>query len=140
LSEAANRVHSVALRLLRIIRTVDVETGLSGPRASLLSVLVFAGPLSISRLAEAEQVSVPAITKLVDGLARDGLARRRRSADDRRVVTVEATARGRRLLEEGRARRVEAMADILGRLSGRELEQVDRAFAILQRKALGRRG
>jgi DNA-binding MarR family transcriptional regulator len=138
LHEAANRVHSVALRLLRIIRTVDVETGLSGPRASLLSVLVFAGPLSISRLAEIEQVSVPAITKLVDALVKERLAKRRRSNKDRRVVMVQATDHGKRLLEEGRARRVEAMAGTLAKLTARELEQVDRAFTILQRKVLSR--
>ncbi len=50
---AANALHSAALRLLRRARTADVSMDLDGPRASALSVLVFAGPLPIGRLAVA---------------------------------------------------------------------------------------
>jgi DNA-binding MarR family transcriptional regulator len=113
LHETANLLHSAALRLLRRARTVDVGMDLDGPRASLLSVLVFAGPLPVSRLAELEQVSPPAITKLVTALEAGGLATRRRDRGDRRVVLVSATAAGRRLLERGRAARVGAVADLL---------------------------
>jgi DNA-binding MarR family transcriptional regulator len=128
LNKVANSVHSVALRLLRKIRQVDVAIGLSGPRASMLSVLVFAGPMAISKLAAIEQVSGPAVTKLVDGLAADGLARRVRSSDDRRVVLVEATSAGNRRLEAGRARRVVAMAGLLQDLDRDELRDVETAF------------
>ncbi|PYP60565.1 MAG: MarR family transcriptional regulator, partial [Gemmatimonadetes bacterium] len=38
--------------------------GLTAPRASALSVLVFRGPLTMSQLAEAEQVRRPTITRL----------------------------------------------------------------------------
>jgi DNA-binding MarR family transcriptional regulator len=133
LNELANTVHSVSLRLLRQIRMVDGTSGLSGPRISLLSVLVFAGPLSIGKLATIEQISGPAITKLVDGLAKDGLARRVRSSTDRRVVLVEATAAGRKRLERGRARRVDAVATALGELDPSEQASVRAAFQILAR-------
>jgi len=128
LNKVANSVHSVSLRLLRLIRPVDAATGLSGPRASLLSVLVFGGPLSVSKLAAVEQVSGPAITKLVDGLVADGLALRTRSTNDRRVVLVETTAAGKRRLEAGRKRRVEAMASLLTELDRDELRQVEDVF------------
>ena len=133
LNELANTVHSVSLRLLRQIRVVDGTSGLSGPRISLLSVLVFAGPLPIGKLATIEQISGPAITKLVDGLAKDGLARRVRSNTDRRVVLVEATRAGRKRLEEGRSRRVNAFATALGQLDSRERAKVRAAFQVLAR-------
>ena len=76
LNQLANTVHEVSLRLLRQVRVVDGTSGLSGPRISPLSVLVFAGPLPIGKLARIEQISGPAITKLVDGLALDGFVRR----------------------------------------------------------------
>src|SRR5262245_22667694 len=100
--ETANALHSAAVRLLRRARTADAGMDLDGPRASLLSVLVFAGPQPATRLAEIEQVSPPAITKLVTALEDAGLAVRRQSPDDRRVVLVTATPAGRRLLERGR--------------------------------------
>jgi DNA-binding MarR family transcriptional regulator len=133
LNELANAIHSVSLRLLRRIRVVDGVSGLSGPRISLLSVLVFAGPLPIGKLASIEQISGPAITKLVDGLAKDGLARRVRSTTDRRVVLVEATKAGKRRLEEGRARRVSAVASALGNLDPGERAKVRGAFQLLAR-------
>src|ERR687888_205131 len=97
--EAANLLHSAIVRLLRLAASADVGMNLDGPRASLLSVLVFGGPLPVSRLAEIERVSPPAITKLVDALESGALVSRNRSTGDRRVVLVEATAAGRRLLE-----------------------------------------
>jgi len=131
LNQLANTVHSVSLRLLRQVRVVDGTSGLSGPRISLLSVLVFAGPLPIGKLAKIEQISGPAITKLADGLARDGLARRVRSKTDRRVVLVEATKAGRKRLEEGRARRVDAVAAALGQLDRKDQAKVRAAFETL---------
>ncbi|BCB87170.1 MarR family winged helix-turn-helix transcriptional regulator [Phytohabitans suffuscus] len=131
--ETANLVHSAALRLLRVARTRDVGMDLDGPRASLLSVVVFAGPQPVTRLAAIEQVSPPAVTKVVTALEADGLVVRERSATDRRVVLVTATAAGRRLLERGRAARVRAVAGLLSGASPRDLATLRRAAQILSR-------
>jgi DNA-binding MarR family transcriptional regulator len=129
--ETANLLHSAALRLLRTARLADGVLDLDGPRASLLSVLVFAGPLPVSRLAELEQVSPPAITKTVAALESAGLATRTRSASDRRVVLVSATAAGRRLLERGRAARVRAVADLFDAASQAELRTLRHAAELI---------
>lgn len=129
----ANALHSAALRLLRRARTADAAMDLDGPRASALSVLVFGGPLPIGQLAAAEQVSAPAITKTVTALEQAGLAERVRSSVDRRVVLVQATARGRRLLERGRAARVRMVADLLTGISEADLRTLRRAAAIIAR-------
>ena len=70
----ADRLHSAAIHLLRRLRVEDEALGISAPRLSLLSVLVFAGPKRIGELARVEQVEPPTISRLVDGLVRDGLA------------------------------------------------------------------
>src|SRR5256885_11986460 len=72
----ADRLHSAAIHLLRRLRLQDKAMGLSAPRASALSVIVFRGPVTMSALAEAEQVRAPTITRLADGLERLGLLRR----------------------------------------------------------------
>src|SRR5215207_7894773 len=129
--ETANLLHSAALRLLRLARRSDGVLDLDGPRASLLSVLVFAGPLAVSRLAELEQVSAPAITKTVAALEAAGLATRERSATDRRVVLVSATPAGRRLLERGRAARVRAVAALLADATDPQLRTLRRAAELI---------
>jgi DNA-binding MarR family transcriptional regulator len=133
LHETANLVHSAALRLLRRARTADSGMDLDGPRASLLSVLVFTGPQPVTRLAEIEQVSAPAISKLVTALERDGLVERRPAEDDRRVVLVTARPAGRTLLERGRAARVALVADLLAELTPRELGTLRRSAQIVGR-------
>lgn len=127
----ANLVHSAALRLLRRAATADAGMSLDGPRASLLSVLVFAGPQPMRKLAQIEQVSPPAITKLVTALETQGLVRRVPSSTDRRVVLVEATADGRSVLEHGRRDRVRLVAGLLDGLSDRDLTTLRRAAAII---------
>src|SRR4029453_12831160 len=102
----ADRLHSAAIHLLRRLRVEDEALGVSAPRLSCLSGLVFAGPTRIGELARIEQVEPPTMTRLVDGLVRDGLAAREPDPDDARAVRVRATPRGERTLQRGRARRV----------------------------------
>ena len=129
--ETADLLHSAVVGLLRRAATADVGMNLDGPRASLLSVLVFGGPLPITRLAEVERVSPPAISKLVDALESANLVRRNRSTDDRRVVLVEATAAGRTRLQRGRAARVRLVAALLDGASASELATLERAAQII---------
>lgn len=133
----ADRLHASAIRLLRSLREVDVATGLSGPRASALSVVVFRGPLPIGSLAAAEQVRPPTMTRLVAGMERLGLVERTRDPEDGRVQVIRATAKGRAVLQAGRRRRVEMLAERLRRLSARERDLLERAAFLLEGLAAG---
>lgn len=128
----SDRLHSAAVHLLRFVRSADTGMDLDGPRASALSVLVFGGPLPLSRLAEVEQVTPPAITKTVDALQTRGLVRRRRSRKDRRVVFVEATTAGRDLLDRGRAARVQLLAGLLAGLPEADVRTLDAACELIE--------
>ncbi|HTE75024.1 MAG TPA: MarR family transcriptional regulator [Actinomycetes bacterium] len=129
----ANALNSTAIHVLRSARTVDRETGLSAERLSLLSVLVFGGPATMSSLARAEQVSRPAITRTVRALEQAGLVRRDEVAEDRRQSRVSATSAGRRLLEAGRRARIERLAGVLEDAHPEELAELDRALAVVRR-------
>lgn len=128
----ATRLHSAAIRLLRNVRREDRASGVTGPRLSALSVLVFGGPQSLARLAEAEQVTPPTMSRLVDALVAAGLATRKVAVEDRRQVRIAASAKGRRLLDEGRARRVRALAARLADLPAADRATLARAAAILE--------
>jgi DNA-binding MarR family transcriptional regulator len=129
----AERVHSAALRLLRRLRKSDAAMGLSAPKASALSVLVFGGPQTLKDLAAAEQVRAPTMSRLVAELEADGLATKTADADDRRVLRIAATAKGRALLEAGRERRLEVLTKQVEGLSVVERKLLARAAAILVR-------
>jgi DNA-binding MarR family transcriptional regulator len=137
LHSTANQLHSATVRLLRRISAVDAGMDLDGPRAALLSILVFGGPQSMSQLAARERVTAPAITKMVIALEGAGLARRQRSPTDARVVQVEATAAGRAVLEKGRAARVRELAGLIAGLSERDLATLRRAADLIAARLAG---
>jgi len=133
LPDLAQQLHSVAIHLLRRLRRTDDQMGLSGPRASALSVLVFGGPTSLAQLAKAEQVKPPTMARLVDALEAAGLARRATDKRDLRAVRIRATAKGRKLLLEGRARRLRQLTQLLEGASATERAALTEAVTTLQR-------
>lgn len=133
----ADRLHSAAIHLLRRLRTADTATGLTAPRLSALSVLVFGGPRTITDLARTEQVRLPTMTRLVADMERAGLVRRKPDPTDRRVRWIHPTALGRRLLGQGRARRVRQLEADLARLPAKDRATLEQAVEVMERMARG---
>lgn len=133
--EAADQLHSACIRVLRRVRAADAETGLSAPKLSALSVLAVAGPMSLSQLARAEQVTAPTMSKLVADLQAEGLAEKRVDRDDKRGVRIEVTVKGRSVFQQGRRRRLELLRQKLAQLSKAELSVLNQASALILRFA-----
>lgn len=129
----ADALHSAAVHLLRGVRKEDERAGVGPARLSALSVLVFGGPMRLTDLARIEQVRPPTMTKVIAGLEAGGLVRRRADRDDGRAVRLEATARGTRLLQTARRRRVARLAAALDTLAAEDIDVLGRAAAILER-------
>ena len=74
--------------------------GISPSQYNILRILRGARPKAarISEIADRMVTRDPDVTRLVDRLIKQGLARRERDSDDRRVVLVEITAAGLALL------------------------------------------
>ncbi len=89
----------------------------------------------MTELARAEQVSVPTISRLARALEGDGLIERIDDPADRRVQLLRPTRKGRRLLEEGRRRRVRVLAEDLESLSATDRKLLQRAAGLLERIA-----
>lgn len=135
--DVADRLHGAAIRLLRAVRVADAETGLSAPKLSALSVLTFGGPASLTALARAEQVTAATMSKLVSDLEAAGLVAKRTDHRDRRGVRIEATARGRALLHEGRKRRLELLRKRVAKLSAADRQRLAHAAELMLRIAAG---
>ena len=128
----ADRLHAAAIHLLRRLRVEDEALGISAPRLSALSVLVFGGAMRIGALARVEQVEPPTMTRLVDAMVREGYVERAPDPIDLRAVIVRATTRGKRALNKGRAQRVEALAAGLRLLSPEQLAALARGVEVLE--------
>ncbi len=86
--------------------------------------------LTASELSAQTCHDMGALTRVVDDLAEEGLVRRERSAEDRRVVQITLTPEGRRHLQAGKHIVVELLNSLVGPFSREELETM---IALLQR-------
>ena len=105
---------------------------LTASQYQLLQALAEGSERSVGELAEAAGITTPTTTRMLDGLARAGVAERRHATSDRRVVTVRLTAKGRRLMKRrkevvGAKRR--ALYESLSPSERRQVEQLLRRLA-----------
>jgi DNA-binding MarR family transcriptional regulator len=128
----ADRLHSVAIHLLRRLRRVDAATGVRPAELSALSVVVFGGPLTLGDLARAEQVRPPSMTRIVKALEAEGFITRAPGESDRRVAWLRATPKGEQLMRQGRSARVALLAEWLRPLAPKERRTLGEAGRILE--------
>jgi DNA-binding MarR family transcriptional regulator len=107
-------------------------TTLSLAQYQLLEALRTAPELPVSELATSAGVAPPTATRMLDGLVRDGVAERRASAHDRRVVLVSLTRSGRATVRAAAERVGAARARVRDHLTPAEQAQ---ASALLRRLA-----
>ena len=129
---AADRFHSAAIHALRHVRREDPATGVPPAQLSALSVLVFGGSRTLGELASAEQVRPPTMTRIVQALKAEGLVRRESDPRDGRVQRLSATAKGRRVMQQARKRRVTNLATLLERLSPAEIRRVQETAKLVE--------
>lgn len=92
---------------------------------------VAAAPLGAGELAERAGVSPPSVTRMLDGLERDGLVARERRGEDRRVVHVRLTEAGRRKVADKRRRIAARRAEVFAGLPPAERRRAARVLSHL---------
>jgi DNA-binding MarR family transcriptional regulator len=113
-----------------------VRAGVSMTHLHLMWILEQHGDLPMSRLAEILDVSVSSATGIVDRMEERGLVDRVRVPDDRRVVLVRISDRGREVLRQMDVLKEDLMAEIVRRLDGPRQERLAGAMADVRDQAL----
>jgi len=108
-------------------------SGLTLAQYHLLEGLRTAGEMTVSELALSAGVAPPTATRMLDALVRAGLAERRPSPDDRRVVFISLTRERKAAVRTAGVRVEAARARLRESLSSEEQVQ---AAALLRRLAV----
>jgi len=113
------------------------QRGLTIATYNALRILRGAGPEGLACGAIAERLihRVPDVTRLLDRMERDGLVRRSRASDDRRVVRTQLTPAGRAAVDALDGPVMDLHAAQFAGLSVRELEALERALGGLAEAA-----
>lgn len=99
-----------------------LQGSLSIIQLHVLTILEGEGPVSMSRLADALDVSVASATGIVDRMEQRGLVERRHDDNDRRVVLVHPTRAGEAVFTELEHHRRTMLREVLSRLTNEELK------------------
>jgi DNA-binding MarR family transcriptional regulator len=86
---------------------------------------------SVKALAEALGVSLPAMSRAVDGLFERGLVEREEHSEDRRMKRVRLTGQGRTVPNALTAARLSALSELIGSLDNEEAEALGQALALI---------
>jgi DNA-binding MarR family transcriptional regulator len=132
-TEAAREVLTVVPLIMCTIRAEmrDRRThGLSVPKFRTLGFVHWHPGPSLSEVAEHIGLTLPAMSRLVDGLVEGRLVLRRTHPADRRFMTLGLTARGRRLWESALETTLAALSDRFSALDGDQTAAVVRGMRI----------
>ncbi|SFF30867.1 DNA-binding transcriptional regulator, MarR family [Actinacidiphila alni] len=123
--------------LLRRVRQIPVDGGLTMPERTALSGLERSGPTTSSALARDVQITAQAMGATLGTLRERGYVERRPDPADGRRVLLSVTAAGRQALQDKRNARVELAARALtgGAFTPEELERLAAAAPLLERLA-----
>lgn len=133
-TEEQERALSAFVKLLRARNSVTAEamqtladSELTPTQFAVLEALYHSpesGTMCLSEIAHKILTSSGNLTLVVKNLERRGLARRKPADTDRRYVGLEITARGEKLMQEIFPAHLEAIVNVMNRLSPAEQEQL----------------
>lgn len=112
-------------------KKVKRETGLTSPQLWAIKMIHENEPIKVSDLANKLYLHPATVIGIIDRLEKQNLAKRRRSEDDRRVVWIELTDKGNRLLKSAPEVAQGLLVSGLEKISSNNLMEIDKSMKIL---------
>jgi DNA-binding MarR family transcriptional regulator len=135
LDTCTRELMDTAPHVMQAIR-VEMRRGrgsdISIPQFRTLAFIQRNSDSSLSNLAEHLGLTLPSVSKLVDGLVKQKLVTRQESKTDRRRLTLALTQTGASIVNSSRTGAQASLANKLGDLSGDELKTVYQAMQLLR--------
>ena len=93
----------------------------------------FEGGTNVKKLATALGVTPPNVTGIVDHLVEQGLVSREENPEDRRMIILKTTDKGKALITGLRESRISRVSNVLAQLSSEELSALAKGLSALAR-------
>lgn len=116
----------------RLTKGLAREFGLTGPQLTVIKILEQLGDLSLSGLSSRIKAKNSTVTGIIDRMEREGLVRRERSDEDRRIVLIRLTDEGRELASRIEVEPMAIFREALRSLPRRDIEELFRILGALQ--------
>jgi DNA-binding MarR family transcriptional regulator len=99
-----------------------------------VKILEQIGDLSLSELSERIRAQNSTVTGIIDRMEREGLVMRERSREDRRVVYIKLSPKGKKLAEEIPVEPMVVFKGALESLSGQEMKDLMRILTKIAKR------
>jgi DNA-binding MarR family transcriptional regulator len=129
------RLGSAIAALVRATRR-EITLPLGASTLAALRTVAEQGPLRTGDLARHEGITAPTLSRIVAVLEDEGYVQRTSDADDRRVVWLEATAAGIRVLDDVARERARVFEDRVARLTPEQAAHLAAALDALEALSL----
>ncbi len=108
------------------------------PQMVILNILKEKARCKMKEIAETLSITTSAATGIIDRMVRSNLLKRISDEKDRRVINIEMTRKGEKLIDDIQKRRYKLMMGIFGRLTAAEREGylriIKKIYGILKEK------
>ncbi|RMF92874.1 MAG: MarR family transcriptional regulator [Candidatus Schekmanbacteria bacterium] len=119
---------------------VKLSYDLSLSKIKALSAFTEDRPFTMGELAKNAGVTLPSMTDAIDKLVQENLVERKRDENDRRIVLVKLTEKGKKMRKEFMMKRREELLNIFSRLSDEEMDELatslDKVRTILEKLSI----
>ena len=116
----------------RLTKHLAREFGLTGPQLTVIKVLEQIGDMSLSSLSARIKTQNSTVTGIIDRMEREGLVKRERSEEDRRIVYIRLSPKGRKLAASIEVEPMEIFRGALGTLPRKDIEELVRILGAVQ--------
>jgi len=118
----------------RLTKRFARSVGLTGPQLTVVKLLEQVGDLSLSSLSARIQAQNSTVTGIIDRMERDELVERERSQEDRRIILIRLTAKGRRVAESVAVEPMEIFRQALDTVPDKDRIELVRILGTVQRR------
>jgi DNA-binding MarR family transcriptional regulator len=131
-ADGVTRLRGVIARLARQLNASSTAEGLTPSQASVLGLVVFRGPLSLSELADLEGLNPTMLSRVVGRLQELELIRRIPDPADLRSASVTSTGAGQHVDRRVKAQRASVVSECVDQLPAEEQEALSAALPALE--------
>jgi DNA-binding MarR family transcriptional regulator len=131
-AEGVTRLRGVIARLARQLNASSTAEGLTPSQASVLALVVYRGPLSLSELADLEGLNPTMLSRVVGRLQELELIRRIPDPADLRSASVMATPEGQKVDRRVKAQRAAVVSQCVDQLAGQDEQALSAALPALE--------
>jgi DNA-binding MarR family transcriptional regulator len=131
-ADGITRLRGVIARLARQLNASSTAEGLTPSQASVLALVVYRGPLSLSELAELEGLNPTMLSRVVGRLQELELIRRIPDPADLRSASVMSTPEGQKVDGRVKAQRAAVVSQCVDQLSDHQEQALSAALPALE--------